>query len=146
MQSVSVNIDGFSVKNRHKIIHPNVDSGRRAIPQDDTLPVPMPPADELDSIGLEDVVDGDEASDKSPRASTDPDYVPDERLEPQTFNQYELNDLVRDLALSKEKSEILSSRLKEKNLLQKKVLISNYHKGNHDLTAIFRRRSTLLLQ
>ena len=31
------------------------------------------------------------------------------------FNQMELNDLVRDLALSKEQSEVLASRLNEKN-------------------------------
>jgi len=114
MPSVSVNIDGFSVKNRQKIIHPNVDSARRAIPQDDTQPVPMPPANGLDSI--EDVVDEDEASERSPRASTDPDYVSDKSLESQTYNQAEANDLVRDLAPSKEKSAILSSRLKEKEL------------------------------
>ena len=36
--------------------------------------------------------------------STDLDYVPDESLEAQTFTQDELNDLVRDLALPKEKA------------------------------------------
>jgi len=68
---------------------------------------------------------------------TDPDYVPDDSMEPQTFNQDELNDLVRDLGLSKQKSEILASRLKQKNLLQKNVLISHYRKRNHDLTTFF---------
>jgi len=45
-----VNIDGFSVKNKHNIIYPNLDSARRSITHDDTLPVPIPPADGLDSI------------------------------------------------------------------------------------------------
>jgi len=130
-----VNTDGFSVKNKHKIIYPNLDSARRPIPHDDTLPVPMPPADGLDSI--EDVADEDEATGGSPGPSTDPDYLPDESLEPQTFSQDELNDLVRDLALSKEKSEILASRLKQKNLLQKNVLITHYRKRNYDLTEFF---------
>ena len=37
---------------------------------------------------------------------------------PLLFNQSELNDLVRDLNLSKQASELLASRLQEKNLLQ----------------------------
>ena len=114
MPSVSVNTAYFYVKNKHKSIYPNVDFARRPIAHYDTLPVPMPPADGLDSI--EDVVDEDEASERSPRASTDPDYVSDKSLESQTYNHAEVNDLVRDLAPSKEKSEILSSRLKEKEL------------------------------
>ena len=36
---------------------------------------------------------------------------------PQTINQFELNDVIRDLNLSKDQSQILASRLKEKNLL-----------------------------
>ena len=35
---------------------------------------------------------------------------------PQLFSQGELNDLIRDFNLSKESSELLASRLKEKNL------------------------------
>ena len=35
----------------------------------------------------------------------------------QQFSQPELNDLVRDLGLSKKAAEVLASRLKEKNLL-----------------------------
>lgn len=131
----SVNTEGFSVKNKHKITYPNLDSARRPIPHDDTLPVPMPPADGLHSI--EDIVVEDDSTGRSSTPLTDPDYVPDENLEPQTFNQDELNDLVRDLALSKNKSEILASRLKQKNLLQKNVLITHYRKRNHDLTALF---------
>ncbi|KAI6653955.1 hypothetical protein LOD99_3131 [Oopsacas minuta] len=54
--------------------------------------------------------------------STDANYVPeDELLEPQTFPQGELNDLVRNLDLSKDKAELLASRLKQKNLLDKDV-------------------------
>ncbi|KAI6659631.1 hypothetical protein LOD99_14554 [Oopsacas minuta] len=66
--------------------------------------------------------------------STDANYVPeDELLEPQTFTQGELNDLVRDLDLSKDKAELLASRLKQKNLLDKDVLVSHYRKRNFNL-------------
>ena len=42
----------------------------------------------------------------------------------QQFSQIKLNDLVWDLNLSKELSELLASRLAEKNLLQQDVKIS----------------------
>jgi len=42
------------------------------------------------------------------------------------FDQKELNDLVRELGLSKEGAELLASRLKEKNLLTKGTKSSHY--------------------
>ena len=68
----------------------------------------------------------------------DPNYVlGDELVAPQTFSQGELNDLVRDLDLSKEKAELLASRLKQKKLLDKDVLISHYRKRNLNLAQHF---------
>jgi hypothetical protein len=50
-------------------------------------------------------------------ANDDVDFSPDnEDRTPQLFTEIELNDLVRDLGLTKENSKILRSRLKE-NLL-----------------------------
>ncbi len=49
----NTNTTGFSVKNKHQIIYPNLDSARRPIPHDDTLPIPFPPQDRLDSIADE---------------------------------------------------------------------------------------------
>jgi len=45
---------------------------------------------------------------------------------PHLITQEELNDLVRDLSLSKEKAEILGSRLQEWNLLQEGTKISHF--------------------
>ena len=42
----------------------------------------------------------------------------DDNYAPQLFFQEDLNDLVRDLALSKEKAELLASRLQQNNLLE----------------------------
>ncbi len=110
------------MKNKHKIIYPNLDSARRPIHYDDTLPIPYPPQDRLDSIAdemetEEGAVGGDQLQ------SMDPDYIVEEILEPKSFTQDELNDLVRDLAISKEKAELLASRLKQKHLIDKNVLI-----------------------
>lgn len=42
------------------------------------------------------------------------------------FSQGELNDLIRDLNLSKKSAELLASRLKEKQCLQPEVNITSY--------------------
>ncbi len=55
----------------------------------------------------------------------------------QKFSQGELNDLVRDLALSKDKAELLASHLKEKHLLNKDVCITHFRKRNRDLISYF---------
>ena len=45
------------------------------------------------------------------------------RNNPHIITQIELNDLIRDLNLSKEKAEILGFRLQEWNLLAKKISV-----------------------
>ena len=47
---------------------------------------------------------------------------------PQQFNQSELNDLVRDLDLSKQAAEILASRLNKKHVLHSSAKVSFYRK------------------
>ncbi len=66
------------------------------------------------------------------------DYTVEEILEPKTFTQDELNELVRDLVLSKEKSEHFASRLKQKHLLNKKILICHYRSRNFQLATLFK--------
>lgn len=44
--------------------------------------------------------------------------------DPKIFTQSELNDLIRDLDLTKDKSEMLASRLHERNLLTSDVNLS----------------------
>ena len=105
-----VNISGYSEKTKHKIEYKNLDSARRPIPHDDEMPVPTPPKDKIVSINDETVCE--EAISEGESASGDPQYTPDiteTDLEP--FSQEELNDLIRNLSLSKEKAELLSSRL-----------------------------------
>ena len=71
-------------------------------------------------------------------SSNDPEYnYTCTDPEPKLFNQKKLNDLIKDLNLSKEKSEILASRLKENNQLERGVKISYYRKRNFDLKEYF---------
>ena len=53
----SVNVIGFSTKNKHKIVYPTMDSARRPVQHGEELPIPIPPDDGVDSI--EDDMDGD---------------------------------------------------------------------------------------
>ena len=57
--------------------------------------------------------------------------------ERENFNQAELNCLIRDLGLSKELSELLASRLKEKNMLQKETNVTFYRNREKGLLAFF---------
>ena len=54
------------------------------------------------------------------------------------LNQTDLNDLVRDLKLSKDKSELLSSRLKEWNLLQPGPKVTYFHGRHTSLAVLFK--------
>ena len=57
--------------------------------------------------------------------------------QPHLLNQAELNDLVRDLGLSKNKSELLGSRLQGWNLLQQETSISVYRNRDKDMVQFF---------
>ena len=56
---------------------------------------------------------------------------------PHWFTQEDLNDLARDLYLSKQQSELLSSRLKRWNLVQEDVRITSFRNRNKDLASFF---------
>ena len=58
------------------------------------------------------------------------------------FDQDELNDLVRDLGLSKTNSELLASRLKEKNVLSPGTSITFYRTREAELLVFFSELST----
>ena len=53
------------------------------------------------------------------------------------ITQEDLNDLARDLYLSKQQSELLASRLKQWNLVQEDVRITSFRNRNKDLASFF---------
>jgi hypothetical protein len=125
-------IAGFSKKNKHKIVYPNCESALKPVPHDEDNPVPVPPhagADETDS------------SDENPEDDVTDDESYDEDFEegrPHLLSKDELDDLVRDLTLSKEKSELLASRLREWNLLQKGTTTSHYRYRHKQLVTYYK--------
>ena len=58
--------------------------------------------------------------------SGDLSYETPQSLTPQQFSQPELNDLVRDLGLSKNAAEVLASRLQENNELSHTTKVSYF--------------------
>lgn len=129
-----VNTTGYSAKTKHKIVYPSLDSAIRPVLHDESLPVPLPPDD-----GLASEEDDQENADNAKHVpeTSDQDYLGDDDTEPKTFTQAELNDLVRDLKLSKDQAELLASRLKQKNLLSPGVKITHYRQRNHKLSSFF---------
>ena len=63
---------------------------------------------------------------------------------PQLHSPSELNDLVRDLSLSKESSELLASRLKKKNPLLPRTIISFYRTRESKLFQYFDNKGSFV--
>jgi len=108
-----VKTKGINRKNRNSLTYPNINSAIRIVPHNEELPVRvfegLPQLESSLSSEEEDV------SIDSNNTLADNDFPPS-LLSPQLFSQGELNDLARDFNLSNESSELLVSRLKEKNL------------------------------
>ena len=130
-----VKTSGFNKKNKSKIKYPNLPSAIRPIPHSDEISVPvfeqLPP--------LEDLNVAEERSD-----SNDADFKIYQDSVLRGFDQHELNDLTRDLGLSKNPSEILASRLNEKNVLQQGVKVSYFRIRESTFLQHFRTDSFFL--
>ena len=137
-----VNTKGVGKKNRQKISYPCIPSAIRPTPHSEELPVPVfngfvlseDEGSEHDQQehegrddGLQEMVSESEASSSDTKQSS----------APQQFSQPELNDLVRDLGLSKKAAEVLASRLQEKNLLDHSANVSYFRKRDQIFVAFF---------
>lgn len=103
------NLDGINRKNKQHVKYPDVPSAIKPVPHGTEILIPTPP-DNLDSSS-----DSCEEMDVMDKSAT---YEPATDLtQPKPLNQAELNDLTRDLCLSKESAQLLGSRLRENHLL-----------------------------
>jgi len=116
---------GINRKNRNSLTYPNLDSAIRPVPHSEELPVAvfegLPQLESSLSSEEEDV------SIDSNNTLADNGLPP--LFYPRNSSQGQLNDLARDLNLSKESSELLASRLKEKNLSKPGTLTTFYRKS-----------------
>jgi len=76
-------------------------------------------------------------------SDTDPDFEPSMSDAPHLITQPELNDLVRDLGLSKAKAELLGSRLQGWRLLSAGSKMSVFRSRQTDLTQFFAQYENL---
>ena len=104
-----VNTKGHNAMTKHSIQYPSIPTALRAVPHSDEIPIPV-------YVELQDENQVDDTTDISDCDDLDVDFDKDDKV-PETFSQSDLNDLVRDLYLSKDLSELLASRLNEKNVL-----------------------------
>lgn len=99
------------------------------MPHSAEIPVPvfkqLPPLEDLRAV--------EERSD-----SNDADFEIHEDSVRRGFDQHKLNDLARDLGLSKKASEILASRLNERNLLEQEVKVSYFRTRESTFLQYFR--------
>ena len=113
-----VNISKFKgSKRRSAISYPSIPSSIAPVPHGDEFPIPVPPTGDEQPSSYTDKSDDSDYDDQSIRGS-----------QPHFPNKQELDNLVRDLGLTKSDAEILTSRLKEWNLLDHSCKSSSYRK------------------
>ena len=102
-------ISGVNRKSKQHVKYPDVPSAIKPVPHGPGIPVPEPRGE----IGEM------ERSSSTEREESDQDTWNAEQstLEPMPLTQFQLNDLTRDLNLTKESAQLLGSRLRECNLL-----------------------------
>lgn len=134
---------GITRKKKWIVAYPNIPSALRPVPHGEGLPVPEPPK--------EFSIDSDEEEGKptfgSPdyEESSDDQYVCDGASStPHILTQEELNDLVRDLDLSKSKAELLGSRLQQWNLLKENVRVTSFRTRHEQFVPFFRKEADLV--
>ena len=121
-----VNISRYKkITDRSKLTYPDIPSSIAPVPHNDQLPVPIP------STSLSHLSDKGSSTDESE------EWCPSLSKQPHFPNQSEMDDLVRDLGLSKSGAEILTSRLKQWNLLDSTCKISKYRKRHQSFSQFY---------
>jgi len=131
-------------KKKWKIVFLNTPTALHPVPQGEGISVPEPPKEF--TIDSDDENEGEStAGSPEPPASTEP-HVSHGRSsgpQPHIFILDKLKDLVRDLELSKSKTKLPGSRLKQWNLLEKNFRISSFRSRHQQLVPSSERRMTL---
>ena len=132
------NIIGFNESSRKKFNYPNLRSAMRPVPHSDDLPLPTPPVNkDLLSSSDEEMPSWKDSAESISLEDIESTYSGTSGNEPHWITQDDLNDLARDLYMSKQQSELLASRLKQYNLVQEDVRITSFRNRNKDLDSFF---------
>ena len=123
------NTKGIGKKNRQNFSYPSIPSAIRPVLHSDKFPPPVFNG----FLSSEDEETGSEEEHmdieyKTTDTESENSCTESKKAVPQQFNQSKLNDLVRDLDLSKQAAEILAFRLNEKHVLHSSAKVSFYRK------------------
>ena len=132
-------------KKKWTVVYLNIPSALRPIPHGEGISVPEPPKEF--TIDSDDEDEGESTSGSSePQVSTEPrvSHSRSSAPQPHILTQDKLNDLFCNLELSKSKAELLGSRLKQLNLLEKNGRISLFHSRHQQLVPFFRKEDDLV--
>ncbi|KAM5158298.1 LOW QUALITY PROTEIN: uncharacterized protein ACMZJ9_009581 [Mantella aurantiaca] len=121
-------------KNAPQIVYPDLPSSIAPVPHCPQLPVPTPPTRDR-SFRRQQQSDSEEDTGDLECDFTDAD---DEKR-PYFPNRKDINDLIRDLGLTKSNAELLTSRLKQWNLLDESVQVTE-QRSRHQTVSIFFRQ------
>ena len=135
---------GFSGKNKHLIQYPSLPSAIRPVPHSTAVPIPLPVPLGSNARLEEWTQHTNEDQPVLPAEGNEESLLPGQSSSSTSFrfDQDELNDLVRDLGLSKTNSELLASRLKEKDALSPGTSITFYRTREEELLVFFSEYST----
>uniref|UniRef100_UPI00358FB395 uncharacterized protein n=1 Tax=Myxine glutinosa TaxID=7769 RepID=UPI00358FB395 len=124
------NLQGINRKNKQHLKYPDVPSAIKPVPHGPGIPIPAPPENCRHSASDSDeqMEDGDISGTYQPTGETS---------QPKLFSQAELNDLTRDLCLSKESAQLLGSRLRESRLLAPETTFSWYRSREEEFREYF---------
>ena len=134
-------------KKKWTTVYPNIPSALRPVPHGGGISVPEPPKQFSIDSDDEGEDEGESTSGSpEPPAFTEPHLSHGRSFAPQPHihTQDELKDLVRDLELPKSRAELLGSRLKQWNLLEKNVRISSFRSRHQQLVHFFRQKDDLV--
>ena len=134
-------IKGISSKSKHTVKYPNLPSAMRPVPHSENLPIPHPPThltlEEESELKAATEVPKEEQDDATFDTSTS-------SCEPHLLTQGELNNLVRDLKLSKKQAELLGSRLRGWNLLQKGTKVCYFRNRQEEFQDFYSEENDLV--
>ena len=116
-------------RKRVEISYPSIPSSIAPVPHSTDLPVPKPPSQSVVS------------SEQSTSSTDDSDvsFLEDAKTNRQPYfpTQEDLNDLIKDLGLTKSNAELLTSRLKQWNLVHDSVKVSGQRKRHQAFSSFF---------
>ncbi|GJQ75830.1 hypothetical protein Trydic_g17899 [Trypoxylus dichotomus] len=124
-------------KHKNKIVCPSIESAIQPVPHAEEIPVSvyeeLPSPEYFDAEYMSESIDEQDSD-----VDSNNEYmISNDR--PQHSTQAILNDLVRDLGLSKKSSEVLTSGLNKKNLLKQSTKITFYRRRESGLVQYFKQ-------